>query len=63
MMKRREFVTLLGGAVVYPFAALAQQTTYRVGWLFSTVPFRDMGGSDPVDPVSKAFVHGLRDLL
>jgi putative ABC transport system substrate-binding protein len=63
-MRRREFITLLGGAAVYPFAVRAQQTTkvYRVGWLFSTVPLKDMAGSDPVDPVSKAFVHGLRDL-
>src|SRR5262249_1004648 len=62
-LKRRDFISLLGGpAAGLPLAARAQQTTYQVGWLFSTVPLRDMGGSDPVDPVSKAFVHGLRDL-
>ena len=30
--------------------------------MFSAVPLKDMSGSDPVDPVSNAFVHGLRDL-
>jgi putative tryptophan/tyrosine transport system substrate-binding protein len=63
-MRRREFITLLGGAVSWPLAARAQQAArlYRVGWLFAAVPLKDMGGSDPVDPVSRAFVHGLRDL-
>jgi putative ABC transport system substrate-binding protein len=55
---------MLGGAAACPFASRAQQTNkvYRVGWLFSAVPLKDMSGSDPVDPVSNAFVHGLRDL-
>ena len=63
-MKRRQFILLLGGAAACPFASRAQQANkvYRVGWLFSAVPLKDMSGSDPVDPVSNAFVHGLRDL-
>ena len=63
-MKRRDFVTLLASAAACPFAARAQQRNklYRVGWLFSAVPLKDMSGSDPVDPVSNAFVQGLRDL-
>ena len=65
LLGRREFITLLSGAAAaLPLAARAQQGSrvYRVGWLFSAVPLRDMGGSDSVDPVSNAFVRGLRDL-
>jgi putative tryptophan/tyrosine transport system substrate-binding protein len=63
-MRRREFIKVFAGATAWPLAARAQKaaTVYRVGWLFSAVPLKDMTGSDPVDPVSNAFVHGLRDL-
>jgi putative ABC transport system substrate-binding protein len=51
-LKRREFITLLGGAGVWPFEARAQRSTPIVGFLSSRSP-------DESDSAVSAFRHGL----
>jgi putative ABC transport system substrate-binding protein len=63
-MKRREFITLLGGAATWPLAARAQQPTRVpvVGVVFAATRVAEMLGANPVAPPARGFVHGLRDL-
>jgi len=58
-MRRREFITLVGVAVVSPFAASAQQAThYRIGHLAIAAPT----DTPPPPPANwDAFVQGLRE--
>jgi putative tryptophan/tyrosine transport system substrate-binding protein len=55
-MRRREFITLFGGAATpWPFAARAQQGAKP------TIGFLNRAAAGPLAPLTRAFLDGLRD--
>jgi putative ABC transport system substrate-binding protein len=63
-VRRRDFITMIASSAGWPLAGRAQQVmkVYRVGWFYSSAPLTVMAGPDPIDPIGKALVHGLREL-
>ncbi len=57
-------VALAMAIAAAPLAAEAQQAgkVYRVGLIFASSPVSEMAGPQPVNPLVRAFAHGLRDL-
>jgi hypothetical protein len=53
-MRRREFITLVGGMIAWPFAANAQEQTHRIGMLI---------GYDEKDPEIQARLAVFRQAL
>jgi len=62
-MKRRAFVSLVGGALAATFARAQPGTRiYRIAVVFTASPLVEMAGQDPVHRPLRAFVHELRAL-
>ena len=56
MIRRREFITIVGGAATWPVAARAQQAAMPV------VGFLSAGSPDGWEPMMAGFQLGLKDM-
>jgi putative ABC transport system substrate-binding protein len=64
-MLRRNFLAILAAvAATRPFSAAAQQGKRLpvVALVYGATPTADMAGADPISPLARSFVHGMRDL-
>jgi putative tryptophan/tyrosine transport system substrate-binding protein len=60
-MRRRAFLTFVGGALSAPLASAQPRTgIHRVAVILTTSPLAEMTGQDPAHPTIRAFVHELR---
>jgi putative tryptophan/tyrosine transport system substrate-binding protein len=63
-VNRRAFVAGLGAVLAAPLGAEAQRTGagVRIGIIVYSPPVSDIAGTEPKNPLVRAFIHGLRDL-
>lgn len=62
-VRRRQFLLSAGALLAAPLAhAQRAEKVYRVALVFYSSPVSTMAGTEPVHPLARAFIHGLRDL-
>ena len=64
MDRRRFLLTSLAGAVVRADRSRGAEggEDVHLGIIGAAVPVSDLVGSDPINPLTRAFVHALREL-